>query len=94
MPSNFPHKVIEGPIDLMGLESPMLYNTSGIKKIRAILDQGSSTSITGKHIRAGIESHKLEIGYGASLFEINHKVLKEYEMKTWWKHASKMVWKT
>eukprot|EP00957_Ditylum_brightwellii_P093510 7121218-Ditylum_brightwellii.AAC.1 len=82
MPSNFPRAVISGPLEDLGLDSPTLYGTSGIKKVLTIMDHGGAETITGNHMRAGMESHKLKLGCSTSFFTNNFKIFKEFVTKT------------
>eukprot|EP00957_Ditylum_brightwellii_P008225 622080-Ditylum_brightwellii.AAC.1 len=93
MPSNFPRAVISGPLEDLGLDSPTLYGTNGIKKVRTIMDHGDAETITGQHMRAELESHKLEFGCGTSSFTNNFRIFKECVTKTWWRHAWEFMWK-
>eukprot|EP00957_Ditylum_brightwellii_P130684 9969616-Ditylum_brightwellii.AAC.2 len=66
--SNFPWDVLYNPQEHLGLGTPRLYTTQGIKHLRALMDHCNADFITRKQLRACIERHKMEVGTGNSLF--------------------------
>eukprot|EP00957_Ditylum_brightwellii_P022055 1663801-Ditylum_brightwellii.AAC.2 len=58
------------------------------------MDHGLADTITRKHIRAGIESHKLELSCGTSFFTNNYRISKECATRTWWHHVWGFMWKS
>eukprot|EP00957_Ditylum_brightwellii_P077451 5884953-Ditylum_brightwellii.AAC.1 len=57
------------------------------------MDHGDAETIMGNHMRAGLESHKVELGFGTSFFTNNFKIFKECVTKTWWCYAWEFMWK-
>eukprot|EP00957_Ditylum_brightwellii_P202124 15328703-Ditylum_brightwellii.AAC.1 len=47
----------------------------------------------GQHMRAGMESHKLELGCGTSSLTNNFRIFKECVTKKWWHHTWELTWK-
>ena len=70
-PYNFQRDIVAAPMSLLGMNSRSLYGTNGEKHIRALTNFGTNNSITGHHIRDGIEAHKLELGFSVPLLYNN-----------------------
>eukprot|EP00957_Ditylum_brightwellii_P196119 14943120-Ditylum_brightwellii.AAC.1 len=76
----------------MDLNGRSLYTTQGFKHIRALLDHGSSESLSGKYIRACIERLKFKVGTGSSFFCNNFNTFQHCATKTWISHTWKYMW--
>ena len=75
LPSNLQRDITAGPSSHLGLNNGNLYVTQGRKHIYSLMDFGKSDDITGKHIRDGVEVHKLEAGLVGTLFKNNLPIL-------------------
>ena len=65
---SFQIDIVAVPSYHIGINNGKLYFTQGQKHICDLMTFGKSYDITGKHIRESIEVHKLEYGYGGTLF--------------------------
>ena len=93
MPANLPRDLVNGPKTMQGLGSPDIYFVQGEKHLQVLLDHGHDDSITGNHLRAGIEAHKLELGVGGSLFTKDYNMFTSYMTKdTWCANTWKFLW--
>ena len=68
LPLNFQRETVAGPNCHLGLKDGTIYGTQGLKHICAIMKYGKSQDITGPHIQDTTEAHKLDTGYGGTLF--------------------------
>ena len=94
LPSNLPRELVNGPKSMQGLGSPDLYFVQGEKHLQVLLDHGHEDSITGNHLRAGIEAHKLELGVGGSLFTKDFEIFRRYATDTWWTCTWEFLWES
>ena len=54
--------IVAGPIASLVLNNRTIYGTQGLKHIMSLMNFGKTDSITGKKLRASLESTKLEVG--------------------------------
>ena len=94
LPSNLPRELVNGPKSMQGLGSTDLYFVQGEKHLQVLLDHGHEDSITGNHLRAGIEAHKLELGVGGSLFTKDFEIFRDYATDTWWTCTWEFLWES
>ena len=86
----FPRAVVYGPTHEKGLGMKNLYTTKGLSQLSAILQFiNDKHNITGKLIRASIESAKIEMGIGSDIFICNYWKYEALLMESW----IKLVWK-
>jgi hypothetical protein len=92
LPSNLPRSVVYGPDEYLGMNHGSLYHSQEAKHIQAIMDYGTTKTITGHQIRALIEGHKLEIGLGGPIFEKDWEQLRECVTPTWITDTWRYMW--
>ena len=60
--------IVAGLLSSLVLNNGTLYGTQGLKHIMALKNFGKTDSITGKDLRASLESTKPEVGFSGPLF--------------------------
>ena len=82
LPSNMQRSVVAGPLASLGLNNSKIYRTQGLKDIMALMNFGETDSITGKQLRASLESTILEVGFSGPIFTNNYTSLSKYITNT------------
>jgi hypothetical protein len=89
---NYPRDVAYGPKELIGLGVNNIYLTQGTQQIGLLHQYLSTNTITGELMRACIEAHKMHIGFGTNMFELNYERLHRLTPPTWitniWKFSN------
>ena len=70
----YPHKVLFGPKEELGLNQLDLYVKQGTTKLALLVEHLVASSITGDLLRCSIEAAKVELGIGRNLFELNFDI--------------------
>ena len=86
-----PAALVHGPVELGGMGIKDLYTLQGIAHIKALVEEGSTESATGKLIRTLIEYHMLETGLGESIFDTPYEAMKDCMTDTWIKSTVKFI---
>ena len=86
-PYNFQRDIAVVPYYHLGLNNGKIYVDQGRKHICDMINFGKSDDITGKNIRYNIKAHKLEAGYGGTLFENNLPILEKCITTSWVPHT-------
>ena len=86
-----PAALVHGPVELGGMGIKDLYTLQGIAHIKALVEEGSEKSATGKLIRLLIEYHMIETGMGGSIFDIPFEAMKDCMTETWIKSTIKFI---
>eukprot|EP00957_Ditylum_brightwellii_P070377 5346898-Ditylum_brightwellii.AAC.2 len=89
MPSDFPHSILYKPHKYLGLNAPCLFTTCGLKHSNTLMEFGDTDTITGKHMRAIVERHKVELGCPTSLLETKHNIHGKCTITMW----MALIWK-
>ena len=74
--------IVSGPLLSPGLNNSTIYRTQDLKNIMALMNFGETDSITGKQLRASLESTILEVGFSGPIFTNNYTSLSKYITNT------------
>jgi len=86
--SSFPRAILQAPYDYYGLGLTNLYQEQGIQHILAILRYGPNTDdSTGKLLRLGLETLRLEIGLNGQSLSLDWMALHHLATPTWLSHT-------
>ena len=82
-----PSALVHGPKEYGGLEIKDIHTLQGIAHVKAILEEASSQSATGKLLRILKEYHALEVGLKMSVYDLPYNKVKECMTDTWMKNT-------
>jgi hypothetical protein len=86
--SKFPHAIVYSPLQYQGLRIMHLFMHQGMCHLSKILREGSSSSITGKVIRASTEQLRLELGIDGQVGDWDSTIFSPVATDSW----IKSVW--
>ena len=94
MSSTFPSQVLYGSQKYGGfiLEEP--YTKQGISKVATYMQELSDQSQTGRLISMVEEGSRLELGFNASLAEINWNKTRKYVTKSWYGYLAEFMFES
>ena len=92
IPSNMQRDIVSGPLSSLGLNNRTIFGTQGLKHIMAIMNFDKTDSVTGKQLRASLESTKLEVGWSGPLFTNNYPSLSNCITDNWISNTRKFLW--
>ena len=75
LPSTMQRYIFAGTLASLGLNNSKINGTRGIKHIMALMEFCKTDSITGKQLRASLESKKLEVLCSGPLLKNNYPSL-------------------
>ena len=84
---NTPKALIHGPLKYGGLEFKDLHTTQGIAHVKAMLNEGTKSTPTGKLIRILAEHQVIEIGLGGDIFGQDLDIVGDFMTESWIKNT-------
>ena len=84
--------IVLGPLASLVINNRKIYVTQCLKHIMALMKFGKTDSITGKQLRASLESTKMEVGFSFPLFINNYPSLSYCITDTWISNTCKLLW--
>ena len=82
-----PAALVHGPTEYGGMEIKNIHTLQGIAHIKALLEEASQDTATGKLMRNLAEYHQLECGMEEDLFHLPYELMKECMTDTWMKNT-------
>ena len=87
-----PGALVHGPKEYGGLEIKDVYTLQGIAHVKALLDEASQQSATGKLLRILKEYHTLEIGLEGTIYNLPYDKIKDCMTESWMKNTLEFLW--
>ena len=89
-----PSALVHGPTEYGGMDIKNIHTLQGIAHIKALLEEASQDTATGKLMRNLAEYHQLECGMEEYLFHLPYDLMKECMTDTWMKNTTEFASKT